>query len=260
MDPIQWKHQDTAPGDSIRWALEMATSKTWAKASAEDGPRFLRALMLATLDGAETLSRREPYFVEGTRLLGSVNSSSLFNSPDRVWVAGALQRTPQLLLPRGLKLCSSFESIDGGQGTTSGAPVSQDTGALPAIAIVVIAAAATAAIVYIAQQAATVIDRALARQEDSQRMVQAHAEVLKVNDAHLAAEKAAGKTLPLSEAERAAVQALVGVQQQIAGRQERPMPEPFPGANEFLRDLGKTATSILPLALLAGGAVLVMKA
>jgi len=90
-----------------------------------------------------------------------------------------------------------------------------DTGAIPipvlivggAVAVTVVIAEAYV-VMYVAEKAATVVDRALVRNAASAEIQRADAEVLKLTNLHVQREQAAGKTLPLDDATRLAVSGL----------------------------------------------------
>lgn len=139
-------------------------------------------------------------------------------SPDRVEAAGRLYWTY-----RTLQLCDGG-GLSGGIDTSASVPT--ETGALPAAAIVAIVAVGVVGVGYCAYQASSVIDRQLARRERSRRLMQAHEEAMKIVEAHLERERAAGKQLPLDAASKEVLGALRAQQEAVLAEPEQPY-EPF---------------------------------
>lgn len=154
-----------------------------------------------------------------------------YANQDRLNAARALSNTWGLLAvsaagqPAPGSLLTNYKTVDDSR------PLQASTGILPVLVVagvVVVAAigiaAQTATIIYASQIAGEVIDRELARKEETRRMMAAHAEALKVLAEHSDREKAQGKTIPFSEGELAVLKTLGLVQVEIAKKIEKPLP------------------------------------
>jgi hypothetical protein len=109
---------------------------------------------------------------------------------------------------------------------------SGDTGALPAVAVVMVAIGASAAISYCAHQAAQVVDNYLARSDRARAMLQADAQTLKVIEQHTAREDAENRVLPLDEASRSVLSALAKRQEALV----TPAPSPVSSGTSIGND------------------------
>jgi hypothetical protein len=201
-------------------------------------PRALRIRALRTILAmtayAAALSSPAGVSIEGgtARIPGD---PSVFFDPDHQRLAQALLRTPEVL-SGGKVLGASFRTMDDGAPE----PIPADAGLAQAVQIAIVLAAA-GALTWCAHEAAGLVDGQLAREQDTQRLLSTQAVAVAMAEAHGEAEKAAGKPLPLTEAEKRVLDQLGGVQTEIAKKQ--------PGT-AFNLNLG----DFLPVALVAGAA------
>lgn len=136
---------------------------------------------------------------------------------ERVDLARALMRTWALLGAR-----ARLDGLPGpGVQELTTQHDSYDTGIAPLVvaAIAVASVGISASLSYVAFQAAQVVDRYLARSEDTQRLVETDARLVELAALHADREKAAGKTLPIDEPTRQAVSSLTAAQKQILQRE-----------------------------------------
>lgn len=121
------------------------------------------------------------------------------------------------------------------QGSASESVILEDAGNpyLAALAIVVGSAAWTVGVTVVAQKASEVIDRQLAREEDTIRLTKTTGAVVKVVELHAEAELKAGKPLPFNDVERSAIGALRGAAEIVAKKQDAPLPSPLPSTQDI---------------------------
>jgi hypothetical protein len=122
---------------------------------------------------------------------------------------------------------------------------------LAAFAVVVGAAAWVVCTTVVAQKASEVIDRQLARREDSQRLMASASSIIKIVEAHTAAEFKKGAALAMSEVERAAIDSLAEIQKTIAQKQDQPLPSPLPSSSDIGKSFKIGATGLAVAAVVA---------
>lgn len=122
---------------------------------------------------------------------------------------------------------------------------------LTALAIVVGASAWVIGTTVIAQKTGEVVDRQLAREEDSKRLVASASSIIKVVEAHALEEFKRGKALPMNDVERAAIDSLSKAQQTIAEKQEQPLPSPLPSSSDIGTSFKIGATGLAVAAVVA---------
>jgi hypothetical protein len=157
----------------------------------------------------------EPNPAEGFAAL--INPSPLPSTPpERRQVMVALYRTCEILA-RDEEQQRHIET-----SSSAGETGIVITWPIAAVAVVVVIAGA-AAIGYVVHQAAQIVDRSLSRSEDAQRLAQRDAELMQLVRDHQEEEAKAGKQLPLSEAQRLALQGLLDQQKAIVSKQDAPL-------------------------------------
>lgn len=214
--PGTWVHGDTRLGEHVAEGYRRALQCDWQSGGQADRVAAFRALLverchvMALLAGTVEASADE--FV-ALRIDPTIRASV---TPERAWAAEVLYATPRVL---------EREALRGSQLQTE---THADVGALPAAAVVGIAIAGAAAVAFVADRAATVIDRELSRRTEMQKLMQVDATALKVVREHTEREKQAGQELPLDEPTRQVLGMLSKAHAEISARVERPMSSPLP--------------------------------
>jgi hypothetical protein len=219
--PGLWVHTDPAGQDqAARAGQARALSGDWQSGTEAERVRaltgwcVLKAYLMARLDGSVTLS-------EGDTELLTIDPTPRSSSGERLRAARVLYGTADILA-QGTRQLVPYQ-------TTAPPVVGRgETGALPAIAIVAIVAVSAVAVAYVAHEAAVVIDRNLARNADTARLVQADAAAQELVEAHVAREDEAGAPLPLDAATKTRLDALARLQGDIAKKQLSPMRSALP--------------------------------
>lgn len=146
-------------------------------------------------------------------------------------------------------------------GYTTLGESAKDVGALPAVVWIVGTLAVTAVIVYLGEKSAEVVDRELARREQSKRMVAFHGSLASLLAAHRQVEVEAngGKPLPLTDAERAALAALEKAQaEQLAALKADPgLSSIIPNMKNEGGTIVKTAGRLASTGLIVVGFIIV---
>jgi hypothetical protein len=266
---VRWAHQDTKP-EVVDFAL-MPGAFEVAKTAIERN-RVLRALAVdsayvvddLTTKGAKPAATGEEQLFRYE--VGGGLDRAAFPSRGHCFAASTIARTWMLFPDRARHITVySCTTKDGEPAVLQQPSVADtDTGFPPLLlAGIVVAgiAAATIATVYVAQMALDVIDRKLTRDADTQRMVAAQQQAVKMADEHAQRERAANKVIPWTDKEIQVFESLLATQRSLAEKRQEPFGRysPFDGAiNAFERVAVKTAETALPLVLLAGGAWFVL--
>jgi hypothetical protein len=228
-----WLHRDAALALSVEWAHARASGGDWVSGTPAQRTDHLRALIAETAAAIGYLA--------GTVLVVQGESGSTCSidvrpqpgtSQERLAAAGRLYATWRVL-----------QMVDDG-GTEGGleTQAQPDTAALlPAVAIVAIVVVGAIAIGYCANQAAQIIDRKLARDEQSRRLVASHAAALKAVEQHQTREDEAGRTLPIDSATQQVLNSLKAEQDAIVSRKEEPFAPFVPGSISTKVGLGLEA-------------------
>lgn len=132
---------------------------------------------------------------------------------DRARIAAALIRTEQLLAARLVVEGDALPQV--GDLRTEHEAEETSLAVLAAAAIAVAAVGISAAYAYVAHQAAQVIDRQLARRENTARLVETDARLVELAHNHAKRETDAGKPLPLDEATKEAMRILEARQKEL---------------------------------------------
>ena len=270
---VRWAHQETKP-EVVDFALMPGAFE--AVKTAEERNRVLRALAVAsayTVDDLTTKGVQAAATQPGEGQLyrwelgGDLNRAA-FPTPGHRLAASTIARTWMLFPDRARHITVFSCTTKDGNAAVLQQPSLADTdaGFLPPLLLagVVVAgiAAATIATVYVGQMALDVIDRKLTRDGDTQRMLASQQLAVKVAEDHIQRDQAAGKVSPFTDQETQVYEALLAAQKTLAEKRQEPFQRysPFDGAiNSFERVAAKTAETVLPYVLLAGGAYFVFR-
>ncbi|OGO09116.1 MAG: hypothetical protein A2Y61_00605 [Chloroflexi bacterium RBG_13_60_13] len=212
-----WTHVATDPAEltaHVTRAMAAASSGEWTPGAASVND--LRAYLAYSATVAASIAGRVAAHHDEEGASSSVDPRPRQGTPrDRAALALALLRTPCLIGARALVdglpplgHVTEFRTTTEPEGDTGIAP-------LAIVAIAVASVGASAAFAYVAFQAAQVVDRYLARTEDTARLVETDARLLDLAAAHVSREKEAGHSLPLDAGTKAAVEVLTAAQRQI---------------------------------------------
>jgi hypothetical protein len=240
-----WIHRDANPAEAIANGYARALAGDWRSGTLAERVRAFQALL-----------------VERSMLMGSLAGTIELNPAEGL--AALINPSPR----RGTsgaprELAIALYSTAGVFALRTETDVHIETSSSPsetgfviawpvaAIAIAIVVAGA-AAIAYCAHQAAEIADRQLGRNEDAQRLAAKDAELMKLVREHQEQEQKTGRALPLSEAERLALQALQAQQQAIIAKPDGGIDSGLPsfGGGSLLSGLGGVALGV------AGGFVL----
>jgi len=245
-DEGQWVHRDDAGISAVIDAgLARAKAQDWESGTTGDRERALRGLLIETARCMGELAGKPTNVVpllNGDKEVGKVAlihpAVQSGASAERRRAAVVLYRTVELLAD-GARRSLGFTTIE----------TKTDAGAWPVIAIAAaVSVAQAAAIGYVAFQAAQVIDRQLARRHDLKLLLAEHAKELELVSAHVEREKNAGKTLPLDDATKLALNGTIKRQNEIAAKTQGPLSSGLPNIDAAAGGFGLGA-------LLALGAV-----
>ena len=170
-------------------------------------------------------------------MVGRPLAPTQFPTKGHAFAAGALAIPFQLFADPGFRPVYSAVTHDGDPPVLDehavrmigSRPRAEETAnpLLAGFAIVVIAAAWTAAICYAAQCAANIIDRKLARDAATARMMAAHATTVQMVTLHNAGDKARGGPTADTPEENKIIDALLGTAARVAAETQSPLPNPF---------------------------------
>jgi len=227
---VAWEHTDTRGPHGFYEAIERAKAGDWSGASIRSTgtpAQDWRALCVATIWAADMLSSVRPYEESGRVRLPDPQTVPYPFVPANMGAASTLLRPMMILAgPRPVAPARRFRTLDGLPPETlpgeAGFPI------LGAIAIVVGAGALAAAIGYVTYQAAQIVDRYLARREDTARMVAAQARAVEIVKAHAQSDQAQGAQTPLSSVEQGVMAELRRVEDEVLAKQEAPVGSGLP--------------------------------
>jgi hypothetical protein len=280
---VVWRHTDTDLNGALRTALAAPSYRRGPDGkplSTEDRVRILRSLGIATLwaaEGCRTTGMLQVGEMDSALRLGGELRADLFPTWMHCYAASTLGRTWMLLPDPGQHNVYGAET-EGGlpgrideKGPRGVVGEAQEAGALPAVAVTVVLVVAVAALAlavcYCAEVAGQVVDRKLTEDAITERMMQSQARAIGMVSDHLERERQAGHTLPWDPGEQATLDALNGVQRELAQRDHTPMPTPFAGAVSRGRkaveragdEIGGIGTGLVIAGLVAGGAYLALR-
>lgn len=232
--PFSWQHTDPRGlADAIPQAIARAKAREWASdaSSFSTGTRAadFRALVLATAAMRAELSNERQRLGEAGQIIiqGDAAPRATADNSRRAAMQ-ALPRTLSVLVD-GVDPLRTADFAARIKSDGDGAPRPDAGWLIAVVAIVAGAAAVTAIYIYASQKAAEVVDRKLARDADSQRLVETHARMLELLDGHTKDERTQGKILPFTPAEQTVLGILTQAQTDIIKKSETPIPDPFGG-------------------------------
>lgn len=282
----QWRHEDER---GIEFAFKVAVSAvtTFGFKSTTDGDAGMAAEQRANLRALlwMTCYVCDEFSVKPSGVGEEIGGSGYYvvHGPPYELAGGDRARAVRLLSTTWVHLYLAIAKNPGMPDTGSGAPVltypraqtrrgepgytallgtPPELGALPAAAVTVLGVvgilAATAAIVYLVEKGDEVLDRELARREQTNRVAQYHAALLALLAAHRQAELAAGGApQPLTPAEKAAMDALEKAQseQLQAFKRDPGLKSLFPSGDKIVEGATKAATSFSTTLAIAAAVV-----
>jgi hypothetical protein len=267
--PPTWTHSDSDGAAEIARALEVKSFRTKPDGSprtTQDRVRLVRALACATEYTVEnTCDGGVPSAGEmGQLKLGSEVRGDRFSTRADCYAASTLARTWLLFPDPGRHVVYTAVTHDGEPAvlTPPSTPETPGDVAFPpllvGVVVVVAIAAFASAVCYVAQAAAEVIDRKLTNDALTERLVQTQAHALGLVNDHTERQRKEGRPIPWDPVELKVLDSLLETQQRIAARTGKPLPNPFEGAVEGARKVGRkladVGTGLGAFALLLGGA------
>lgn len=225
-----WRHEEPSGiGVGATRALARATAKDWTSGTVKARAQDIRDWLVFRSWVAGRLSGVAGAAGENQALVISVDyaaARAAVRVSERARAVAALGRTQAILageVPGFFGWTPPRMFATGPDGET----------AFPLIAIaivtIVVAVAESAAVAYLAHQASQVADNFLARRADLAELVATDATLLRALDAHAERETAAGKALPLDQAEARALGALEDRQRAIVARKTPPVADGLSG-------------------------------
>ena len=233
-----WTHTDSEGlTEALALGREVAESKSWQVRSLAEAARAWRGLLVETAlqqaligGGSVAVSSAGPTV--------AINPIGTASDADHRKAALALQRTVQLFGGPG-GATSDITTRSGASDTGFAWPV-----AVAAVGVSIVVAGAYG---YAAQNAAELVDRYLTRRAALQTLVATHEQTLRLVRQHTEAEQEAGKSLPLNDATKTALQATIRQQEEVAKRQEAPFSSGLPSLS-FGTGLGMGTIAVAGLA------------
>ncbi len=272
--PPTWTHSDSDGAAEVARALEVKSFRTKPDGSpmtTQDRVRLVRALACATEYTVEnTCDGGVPPAGEmGQLKLGSEVRGDRFRTRADCYAASTLARTWLLFPDPGRHVVYTAVTHDGEPAvlTPPSTPETPGDVAFPpllvGVVVVVAIAALASAVCYVAQAAAEVIDRKLTNDALTERLVQTQAHALGLVNDHTERQRKEGRPIPWDPVELKVLDSLLETQQQIAARTGKPLPNPFEGAVEGARKVGRklaeVGTGLGVFAMVAGGAYLLTR-
>jgi hypothetical protein len=250
-----WRHYESEPLIVGPAALKAAQARAWEQYDPLTVARYMRALCVLSLQAA-TLT------TEPQRYLGDLRPED-YASDERNAIGSAVARTLLFMTP--VRAYTPDHDVETYWGIPVGLPEPNEdpgeAGALPAIAVVAIVTVCAAAAVAISENIAQVIDSTNFRNTQTQKLLALHGHSVDIVARHAEKEKAIGKVIPYAPEERSVLEQLEAAQREVAKEKHLPLPGPFHGAKEFVKEAADAAVrttndAILPIALVAGAAIL----
>ncbi len=239
---FRWFHTESQLDVAAHAALDVAKREAWLELDAKNRARLFRAFLVVSLQIAPLSANPVP--------LGELGAH-LYNSLERNAAGSAIARTLVLLAPGRIRTTSDIvtHESDRAQGTL-------ETGALPAVVIVLLVTACALAAAYIGSLAAEAVNAVNFDDENTKRMLSTQARAIEILSMHIERERIAGRQFPLDEAELSILHSLEDTQRALATAQSRPLPSPFDGATQFVRT---AASSMMPLAAMGLVALILLE-
>jgi hypothetical protein len=267
--PPTWTHSDSDGAAEMTRALDVKSFRTKPDGTPRTTPdrvRLVRALACATAYTVEDMCDGgvPPAGEMGQLKLGSEVRGDRFRTRADCYAASTLARTWLLFPDPGRHVVYTAVTRDGEPAvlTPEAAPEAPGDVAFPpllvGVVVVVAIAAFASAVCYVAQAAAEVIDRKLTSDALTTRLVQTQANALGLVNDHTERQRKEARTIPWDPVELKVLDSLLDTQQQIAARTGKPLPNPFQGAVDGARKVGKkladVGTDLGVFAALLGGA------
>ena len=252
---LTWSHTESDPPKTATAAVQAAQSGAWESLDAPTRLRYLRILIILSLQAGLMTNKAPRRGPEAPVEYGKYEPGQ-YRDQQSLEIASVVLRTPQLVLPTGSYTVRSVQTTEGLGAVTEGEGQPFEVGALPVLIWVLGIAACAIASIAIAQIGGDVIDRELTRSQDTKRLLGSQASAVQVLMDHGAREDKAGHAIPFTDTELAVISNLAKVQTTIAEKRQTPLPSPFAGAAESLGNAAKTITSgledLAPWAVAAG--------
>jgi hypothetical protein len=263
----RWKHTDGDPKAALARAL---STEDFRSLPTSERVRRLRSLAIATVyatENARMVGVGAPGEME-TLTLGAEVAANAYATRQHCYAASTIARSLQLFADPGRHVIYDATTRDGEPASltpASGQTVDANDVAFPPLlvgAIVVVAITAfAAAACYCGQASAEVIDRKLADDALTVRMMATQGQAVALVDAHSERERAAGHPISWTAEELKLLDSLLETQHSIAARSHTPLPNPFPGAVAAGADVGRRLADTgiglgVAAALVAGAYVL----
>ena len=256
MEPLIWSHTESDTSTAVPAMLQVARTGTWASIDQPTRFRYLRLLVVLSLQaGLMRSAPPRPKGPEGRIEYGDY-SPKLYPDISSLEVASTVLRTLQMVVPPGHYNAQNLRTEDGNDPILKGPAQDIEVGAVPLVIWVAGIAACAIASVLIAQVAGDVVDRQLTRSEDTRRLISVQSSAVEIVMRHSQREDEQGTRIPYDEAELRVLESLLKIQREIVDKRQAPLPTPFAGAAQSLDNaISKVATGIemaIPIAV-AGG-------
>jgi hypothetical protein len=265
-----WTHSDSDGAAEMARALDVKSFRTKPDGSpmtTQDRVRLVRALACATEYTVENGCEGgvPPAGETGQLKLSADVRGNRFRTRADCFAASTIARTWQLFSDPGRHVVSTAVTHDGEPAVLTPDPTLKEAPSdvafpplLVGVIVVVAIVACASAICYVAQAAAEIIDRKLTSDALTARLVLTQAHAVGIVNDHTERQRAANRSLPWDPVELQVLDSLLETQKQIAGRTSAPLPNPFEGAVEGARSVGKkiadVGTNLGVIAAIAGGA------
>lgn len=239
---FRWFHIESQMAAASHAALDVAKREAWLELDAKSRARLFRAFVLLSLQIAPLSANPVT--------LGELGPH-LYNTQERNAAGSAIARTIVLLGPDRIHTTSDVitHESDRAQG-------SLETGAPPAIVIVLLVTACALAAAYVGSLIAEAVHAVNFNDEVTKRLLSTQARAIEVLSTHVERERIAGRQLPLDDAELSILRSLEDTQRALAAAQSRPLPSPFDGATQFVRT---ASLSVMPLAAMGLVALILLE-
>lgn len=234
-------HSDERGPDAIPQAIERAKLGAWGDDAQGDRIADLRALLVATHWTIANLAGAVEIIDESGRLL--IDGNARPTERDKALAARALERSLEVLSD-GNRADGTWETASGHRALEVGAS------AFPVLGVAIVAGAVSAVglCAWLAKEAVVATHKLSVDANMALAMVK-HAELVETTNAHIAEERAAGRRLPLSEATKAKVDALLKSQEIAAKGNPPPIGNVAASGGGF-------GSGLIVVALLVGAALL----
>ena len=239
---FRWFHIESQLAVVAHAALDVAKREAWLELDAKTRARLFRVLLIVSLQIAPLSTDSVP--------LGELGPN-LYDSQERNAAGSAIARTLVMLAPDRIRTTSNVVTRE-----SERAQGSLETGALPAVVIVLLVTACALAAAYVGSLAAEAVNAVNFNDEVTKRMLSTQARAIEILSTHVERERIAGRQFPLDDAELSVLRSLEDTQRALATAQSRPLPSPFDGATQFVRT---ASLSMMPLAAMGLVALILLE-